>query len=216
MNQIMLGATVSLLLISGVTACTAMDNTALTDANMTRIELPRCTLGAANAAASECTVKVFDGNAPAAAQQGDRGEWFITVPKDSVTGPRIALYSAPGYEPKIQALKMLIRDGEEIVLKPKSDPRGGYLTGVVFKKTEEKKADGSCGIENFVANKTVVINRVRARFTTSTDSIGSFQMSLPGGRYQVHVDGDTRVVAGITAEIPIGKKSLGLLAVPVT
>lgn len=208
MNQIMLGATGSLLLIGGVTACTAMDNTVQPGANAARINLPRCTLDAVQAA-GECTVKVFDGNALAAAQQGGQGEWFITVPGDSVTGPRIALYSAPGYEPQIQTLKMLIRDGEQIVLKPKSDPRGGYLTGVVFKKTEEKMADGSCGIENFVANKTVIINRVRARFTTRTDNIGTFRMSLPGGRYQVHVDGDTRAV-----DVPAGDTVF--VVIPVT
>lgn len=193
MNQIMTGATVSLLLIGGVTACAALDNTVQTGANAARINLPRCALGAAKAA-GDCMVKVFDGNALAAAQQGDQGKWFVDVPSDSVTGPRIAVYSAPGYEPQIQALKINVHDDEQIVLKPKSDPRGGYLTGVVFKKTEEKMKDGVCGIENFMANKTVIINFGRARYTVSTNNIGSFQMDLPGGRYMVNVDGDSREV----------------------
>jgi len=194
MNQIMLGATLSLLLIGGVTACSTLDNnTAQPRANLARINLPRCTLGTLKAA-GDCTVKVFDGNALAAAQHGDQGEWFISVPTDSVTGPRIAVYSAPGYEPQIQATKITVRDDEQIVLKPKSDSRGGYLTGVVFKKTEEKMTGGACGIENFLANKTVIVNRVRARFTTNTDNIGSFQMSLPAGRYMLHVEGDSREV----------------------
>ncbi len=193
MNQIMMCATVSLLLIGGGTACTVLDNTAPLNvsANMARINLPRCTLGAEKSA-GDCTVKVFDGNALAAAQQGDKGNWFISVPNDSVTGPRIAIYSAPGYEPQIQATKITVRDDEQIVLKPKSDSRGGYLTGVVFKKTEEKMAGGACGIENFLANKAVIINRGRARFTATTDTIGSFQMSLPAGQYMVHVENDGR------------------------
>jgi len=193
MNQIMLGATASLLLMGGVTACTTLDNTARPSANLARINLPRCTLAAAKVG-GECAVKVFDGSALSAAQHGEQGEWFITVPNESVTGPRIAVYSAPGYEPQIQSMKITVRDDEQIVLKPKSDSRGGYLTGVVFKKTEEKMAGGACGIENFLANKTVIVNRVRARFTANTDSIGSFQMSLPAGRYMVHVEGDSREV----------------------
>ena len=192
MNQIMIGATVSLLLISGVTACTTLDKSAQTSSNTARINLPRCTLAAASPA--ECTVKVFDGAALAAAQHNDKGDWFIMVPADSVTGPRIAVYSAAGYEPQIQALKMIIRDDEQVVLKPKSDPRGGFLTGVVFKKTEEKMPGGACGIESFMTNKTVIINFGRARYTARTDNIGSFQMSLPGGRYRVNVDGDSRAV----------------------
>jgi hypothetical protein len=193
MNQIMLGATVSLLLIGGVTACTILEKNAPPSESMARINLPRCSLGAAKST-GDCTVKVFDGNALAAAQHGERGEWFISVPIDSVTGPRIAIYSAPGYEPQIQVTKITVRDDEQIVLKAKSDSRGGYLTGVVFKKTEEKMADGACGIENFLANKPVVINRVRARFTTSTDNIGSFEMALPAGRYSVQVEGQSREV----------------------
>lgn len=190
----MLGATLSLLFMSlGVTACTALDSSLKQDANLVRINLPRCTL-AVTKAPTECTVKVFDGNALAAAQQGVRGDWFITVPNDFVAGPRIVVYSAPGYEPQIQALTINVRDGEQIVLKPKSDARGGYLTGVVFRKTEEKMVGGECGIESFMTNKTVVINRVRARFTTHTDNIGSFQMSLLAGRYMLHVEGDSRAV----------------------
>ena len=150
-------------------------------------------LGAVKAV-SECMVKVFDGNALAAAQHSDQGEWFINVPSDSVTGPRIAVYSAPGYEPHIQALKINVRDDEHVQLKPKTDARGGYLAGVVFKKTAEKMPDGVCGIENFMANKPVVINRARARFTTSTDNIGSFQISLPAGSYMLHVEGIDREV----------------------
>jgi len=193
MNQIMLGATASLLLMGGVTACTTLDTTTQASANLARINLPRCTLGTVKTA-GDCVVQVFDGNALAAAQHGAQGEWFITVPNESVTGPRIAVYSAPGYEPQIQSMKITVRDDERIILKPKSDPRGGFLTGVVFKKTEEKMAGGACGIENFLANKTVVINRARARFTTNTDTIGSFQMSLPAGRYMVHAEGDSREV----------------------
>ena len=208
MNQIMMCATVSLLLIGGVTACTVLDNTAPLNVNMARINLPRCTLGAEKSA-GDCTVKVFDGNALAAAQHSDKGNWFITVPNDSVTGPRIAIYSAPGYEPQIQATKISVRDDEQIVLKPKNDSRGGYLTGVVFKKTEEKMAGGVCGIENFMANKEVIINRGRARFTATTDNIGSFQMVLPGGRYVVQVDGEGR-------EVDVPDNDTAFILIPVT
>lgn len=193
MNQIMIGVTVSLLLMGGITACAAIETVEAPAENLARINLPRCTL-AAEKSASECSVKVFDGNALAAAQHNDQGEWFIHVPSDSVTAPRIAVYSAPGYQPQIQAVKINIRDGEHVVLNAKNDKRGGYLTGVVFKKTEEKMKDGVCGIENFMANKTVIVNRARARFTASTDNIGSFQMDLPAGRYMVHVGEDSRAV----------------------
>lgn len=192
----MFGTTLSLLLVNGVTACTtvtATEHSAKLDANMACINLPRCTL-AASKTVGDCSVKIFDGNTLAAAQQDAQGEWFITVPNDSVAGPRIAVYSASGYEPQIQALKINVRDDEQIVLKPKSDSRGGYLTGIVFKKTAEKMLGDACGIESFLANKTVVINRARARFTTRTDSIGSFQMNLPTGRYMLHVEGNSRAV----------------------
>ncbi len=193
MNQIMLGVTLSLLLMSGVTACAVLDNTAHLSANMRRINLPRCVLGGATIAA-DCTVKVFDGNALAAAQRDEQGAWFILVSNESVIAPRIAVYSAPGYEPQIQATRLGVRDDEQMVLKAKSDSRGGYLAGVVFKKTDEKMTGGVCGIENFIANKTVIITFGRARFTATTDNIGSFQMGLPGGRYMVNVDGDSRAV----------------------
>ncbi|MBI3776624.1 MAG: hypothetical protein HY273_13960 [Gammaproteobacteria bacterium] len=193
MNQIMIGATVSLLLIGGVTGCASVESTASSNQNQVRINLPRCTLAAAKTS-GDCIVKVFDGNALAAAQRSEQGEWFITVPTDTVTGPRISVFSAPGYEPQIQALKINVRDDEQIVLKPRIDTRGGYLTGVVFKKTEEKMASGVCGIENFLANKPVVVNRARARFTTSTDNLGSFQMELPAGRYAVEAEGQSREV----------------------
>lgn len=194
MNQIIISATVSLLLVGGgLAACTALDNNPQSSANLARINLPHCMLGAANTA-GDCTIKVFDGNALVAAQQGERGEWFISVASDSVTAPRIAVYSAPGYEPQIQSLKINLRSDEHIVLKARGDQRGGYLAGVVFKKTEEKMKDGVCGIENFMANKQVIVNRSRARFTTTTDNIGSFQMELPAGHYMVHVEQDSRAV----------------------
>lgn len=193
MNQIMLDVTMSLLLIGGVTACASVESTAPTSPNQVRINLPRCTLAAAKAS-GDCTVKVFDGNALAAAQSGEHGDWFITVPSDTVTGPRIAVFSAPGYEPQLQALKINVSDDERIVLKPRSDARGGILAGIVFKKTEEKMASGVCGIENFLTNKPVVVNRARARFTTTTDNLGSFQMELPAGRYAVEAEGQSREV----------------------
>lgn len=194
MNQIIMSATVSLLFVGGVVAgCAALDNNPQSSANLARINLPHCVLGAANTA-GDCTMKIFDGNALVAAQQDERGEWFISVASDSVTAPRIAVYSAPGYEPQIQSLKINLHGDEQIVLKARSDQRGGYLAGVVFKKTEEKMKDGVCGIENFMANKPVIINRGRARFTTTTNNIGSFQMELPAGHYMLHVEQDSRAV----------------------
>lgn len=190
MNHVIHQALAALLIMAGLNACAVTQEQ---QANAARIMMPRCTLER-NAAGADCVIRVFDGAALLATQRDARGRGYIDVPADSVTGPRIAVYQAPGYEPQVHALKMIAVESDGVVLKRRNDPRGGILTGIVFKPEIETMEKGVCGIENFLAGREVIVHRGRARYTATTDSIGSFTLELPAGDYSVRIAGEGREV----------------------
>lgn len=190
MNHVIHRALTSLLLMAGLSACAVVSPQ---PANTARIIMPRCTLEG-NAMGAECSIRVFDGTALQTAQHDTRGQAFIDVPTESVTGPRVAVYQAPGYEAQVHALKMIVAETDTVVLKRRNDPRGGLLAGIVFKPEAETMEKGVCGIENFLAGREVIVHRGRARYTATTDSIGSFILELPAGDYAVRIAGEGRDV----------------------
>lgn len=190
MNHVIHRALACLLIMAGLSAC-AVINPQL--ANTARIIMPRCALER-NADGTACVTHIFDGNALQAVQQDPQGRSFIEVPIDSVTGPRVAVFQAPGYEPQVHALKMIVAESDRVELKRQGDMRGGMLAGIIFKPEAETMEKGVCGIENFLAGREVIVHRGRARYTAMTDSIGSFVLELPAGDYDVRVEGVGREV----------------------
>lgn len=171
------------------------------------IGLPSCAFED-GAVAESCVVQIFDGIATADATRDAEGRWNIQVSKPSATGPRIALFSAPGHVPVLQAVKAADGNPEAVTLRRAPDARFGYLVGVVFRKVELPANGSVCGIERFMTDKEVIINRVRARFTAKTDNLGSIVVPVPAGRYQVHVEGVSRQV-----DVPRGDTQLVVMAV---
>lgn len=190
MNHVVQHTLASLLTITGLSSCAITQEPA---PNIARIIMPRCTLER-NANGEGCLIRIFDGVSIQIARRDGQGRSFIDVPAASVTGPRVALYQAPGYEPQVQALKMIVGESDHVDLHSRSDTRGGILVGVVYKPALEEMEKGICGIENFLANREVVVFRGRARYTTTTNSIGSFSLELPAGDYAVRVEGEGRDV----------------------
>jgi hypothetical protein len=186
MKQFVALSVASVLTVFGAVACSSTPaETATVESDSVSITLPRCVAGESGGA---CIVRVFDGAVTSEVQPRTDGRWIIEVPRDNVADPRIAFYSAPGFEPHVRALAPTASDQDQVTLAPKTDPRGGYLVGVVFRKTEKKTDGSACGIDSFLTGKNVIVNRVRARFVAQTDNIGSFKLALPAGRYQMHVD----------------------------
>jgi hypothetical protein len=188
MKQFVALSAASVLTVFGAGACSSTPaETATAESGSVSITLPRCVAGAGESG-SACIVRVFDGAVTSEVRPRADGRWLIEVPRDNVADPRIAFYSAPGFEPQVRALAPTASDQDQVTLAPRTDPRGGYLVGVVFRKTEKKMDGSACGIDSFLSGKSVIVNRVRARFVAQTDNIGSFKLALPAGRYQMHVD----------------------------
>lgn len=191
MNHVIHRALTGLVLVIALSACAATGQPVATDS--ARIMMPRCLLER-NVAGEACVVRVFDGMTVQVAQRDRDGRAFIDVSADSVTGPRVAVYQAPGYSAQVHALKMIAAATDTVDLKQRSDARGGILAGIVFKPEIEDMNKGICGIENFLAGREVIVHRGRARYTATTDSIGSFMLGLPAGDYTVRIAGEERDV----------------------
>jgi hypothetical protein len=196
MNQVVALAATAMVLIWSAAGCAPATVNQRTDADSgtVRIDLPRCALQG-QAAADSCSVTVFDGATTVAAQRESGDRWSIAVDADTATGARIALYSAPGFVPVVQAVRAVPGAPSTVTLDADVDARGGYLVGVVFRKSEVLMDGGACAIESFVARQDVIINRVRARFVIATDALGSFVKKLPAGEYTVQAENVSQTVS---------------------
>lgn len=140
--------------------------------------LPVCVLEHAQTAV--CRVQVFDGNKlfDVVSEGGN-----ISIHLSNREGAKyvVAFYSADGYVPATIVLTPDMKPSD-VNLNKATDPRLGYVSGVLVKTSRSDE------ITDLVANKTIYINRARARFTATTDDKGRFQLALPAGGYRVHVD----------------------------
>jgi hypothetical protein len=194
MNQVVAGFALTMLVVWSAAGCApvATQRDGAAGSESVRIVLPGCALQ--DTAPDSCAVTVFDGATSVAADRGAGGGWSIAVAAATATGPRVALYSAPGFVPVVQAVRAVSGSQSTVTLAADADPRGGYLVGVVFRKSEVPMDGSACVIDSFVARQEVIITRARARVVVNTDNLGSFVTKLPAGQYSVHADGVTETV----------------------
>ncbi len=195
MNQVAVAPCLIVVFLAGIGGCAvnAPVATGGSESGTIALELPACTFESDTSAAA-CGVRVFDGTALVDGARQPNGRHRVEVLKSTATDARIALYAAPEHIPVVRAVRAAGGDEAAVRLAPAPDTRMGFLAGVAFRKSEPVVDGAACGIEGFLAGAQIIINRVRASFTVTTDNLGSFVVAVPAGRYMVHLDGASQTV----------------------